>query len=101
MSPRLGGGVGTLIFSYMRRVGLFFRIQNFEFQYFWGFQKTEYFIGYEDIFWGSSQNWIYIYRSFGCILGSFLKVKVQNGGQGTEWRIVFGLLKFQILIWGA
>ena len=35
------------------------------------------------------------------ILGSFLKVKVQNGGQGTEWRIVFGLLKFQIFIWGA
>ena len=22
-------------------------------------------------------------------------------GQGTEWRISFGLLKFQIFIWGA
>ena len=34
--------------------------QNFEYQYFGGFQKTEYFLGYEDfmdILGGSSQNW--------------------------------------------
>ena len=51
---------GTLIFSYMRRLGLFFWVQNFEFQLFLGFQKNEYFWGYEDFvdsFWGSSQNW--------------------------------------------
>ena len=27
-----GGGGGALIFSCMRRLGLFFRVQNFEFQ---------------------------------------------------------------------
>ena len=40
-----------------------------------------------DTFLGSSQNW----TIFLCILGSFLKVKVQNGGY------FLGLLKFQIL----
>ena len=40
-----------------------FGVQNFEFQIFGGFQKNEYFLGYEDfvnIFGGgggSSQNW--------------------------------------------
>ena len=56
-SPR---GRGTLIFSYIHRLGSFFGVQNFEFQYLWGFQKNEYFLGYEDFvdtFWGSSQNW--------------------------------------------
>ena len=52
---------GTLIFSYIRRLGLFFGVQNFEFQYFLGFfRKMNIFWGYEivvDIFWGSSQNW--------------------------------------------
>ena len=32
-----GGGQGTLIFSHIRRLGLFFGVQNSEFQYFWGF----------------------------------------------------------------
>ena len=44
--PPRGGG--TLIYSYIRRLGLFFLVQNFEFQYIWGFHKTEYFWGYED-----------------------------------------------------
>ena len=35
-----GGGGGTLIFSYIRRLGLFFGVQNFEFQYFWGFSEN-------------------------------------------------------------
>ena len=34
-----GGGGGTLIFSYIRRIGSFFLVQNFEFQYFWGFSE--------------------------------------------------------------
>ena len=45
------------------------------------------------IFLGSSQNWI----SSGvilCILGSFLKVNVQNGD-------IFGVSKFSNIIWGA
>ena len=52
---------GTLIFSYIRRLGSFFGVQNFECKYFLGiFRKKLYFGGYEDfvyIFGGSSQNW--------------------------------------------
>ena len=33
----VGGGGGTLIFSYIRRFGPFFWVQNFEFQYFFFF----------------------------------------------------------------
>ena len=43
-----------------------------------------------DIFRGSSQNWTILRRPFLCFLGSFLNVKVQNGGY------FWGLLKFQI-----
>ena len=32
----VGGGGVTLIFSYIRRLGSSFWVQNFEFQYFWG-----------------------------------------------------------------
>ena len=53
------GGGDTLIFSYIRRLGSFFWVQIFEFQYFWGFSDLFiYFFffggGYEDlmIFWG-------------------------------------------------
>ena len=65
--PGGGGGGGTLIFLYTRRLGSFFWVQNFEFQYFWGFQKNEYFLGYEDlvdILLGSSQNWTKIRGHF-------------------------------------
>ena len=56
-----GGGGGTLKFSYIRRLGSFFCVQNFEFQYF-GFSKKEnnVFLGMNILrifFWGSSQNW--------------------------------------------
>ena len=34
-----GGGGGTLIFSYIHRLGPFLGIQNFQFQYFWGFSE--------------------------------------------------------------
>ena len=40
-----GGGGGTLIFSYIRRLGSFFGVQNFEFQYFWGFSEKRIFLG--------------------------------------------------------
>ena len=36
--PRAQGG--TLIFSYIRRLGSFFGVQNFDFNIFWGFQKS-------------------------------------------------------------
>ena len=35
LAPR--GGGGTLIFSYIRRLGSFFGVQNCEFKYYWGF----------------------------------------------------------------
>ena len=38
---------------------------------FWDFQKNEYFLGYEDLVGGGG--------SFLCILGTFFKIKVQNG----------------------
>ena len=56
-SPR---GGGTLIFSYIRRLGSFFGVNILNYNNFWGFQKNNYFLGYEvfrDIFWGSSLNW--------------------------------------------
>ena len=56
-----------------------------------------------DILGGSSQNWVILKLSFLCILGSFLKVKVQNGG--IVWvakiqSIFWGCLKFLIFILG-
>ena len=46
-----GGGGVTLILSHIRRLGLFFGVQNSEFQYFWGFQKNEYFLDIMKILW--------------------------------------------------
>ena len=46
---------GTLIFSYIRKLGPFFWVKFLNFNIFWGFQKNEYFYGYEnfvDIFLG-------------------------------------------------
>ena len=47
----------TLIFSHIRRLGLFFGFKILNFNIFWVFRKmkNEYFLGYEDfvdIFWG-------------------------------------------------
>ena len=36
---------GTLIFSYIRRLGPFFWVQNFEFQYYFGFSEKLIFFG--------------------------------------------------------
>ena len=59
MMPQ-GGGGGTLIFSYIRRLGSFFLWVKFlNFNIFGGFQKNEYFLGCEnfvDIFWGHPIN---------------------------------------------
>ena len=67
------------------------------FNIFRGFRKNEYFWGYEDFLeiLGGHHKLDYIYGSFLCILGSFLKVKVQNGGY------FWGLLKFQIFLGGG
>ena len=57
------GGGGTLIFSYIHRLGSFlgvFKILNFTI--FGGFQKNKSFLGYEDfvdIFWGHHKIGLY------------------------------------------
>ena len=74
-NPRPQGG--TLIFSYIRRLGSFFGVQNFEFQYFFyfffwggggGVRKMNIFGGYEDFvdiyiffFWGGGHHIIGLY----------------------------------------
>ena len=54
-----GGGGGTLIFSYIRRLELFFGFKILNFNIILVFRKMNIFWGYEDfvdIFGGSSQN---------------------------------------------
>ena len=59
-----GGGGWYSDFFYLRRLGLFFWVQNFEFQYFWGFsKKNKIFLGYEvsvNIFWGHHKIGLYV-----------------------------------------
>ena len=45
----------TLKFLYIRRLGLFFGVQNFEFQHFLGFSKKYFFWGMKIL--GSPQIW--------------------------------------------
>ena len=62
-----GGGGGTLIFSYIRRLGSFFWFKILNFIIFGGFQKNEYFFVYGDfvdIFLGSSKNWTIFWGHF-------------------------------------
>ena len=84
---------------------------NIFFLFFWGGggggQKSEYFRGYEDFedfvdIWGggggggsTKLDFIFIL----CVISMHLRVFPE--GQGTEWRIFFGLLKVQIFIRGA
>ena len=50
----LGGGGGTLVFSHIHRLGLFFGVQNSEFQYFLVFRKM-------NIFGGMKILWIFLW----------------------------------------
>ena len=80
--------VGYVLWYFHAYVGLghFWGLINLNFNIFGGFQKNEYFWGYEDfvdIFWESLQNWT-IFR------GHFYAFK---GLQGTEWGIFFGVAK--------
>ena len=77
-----GGGGGILIFSYLHRLGSFFGVQNFEFQYFLGFSEIFFWGGGMKILWiffEGRQKFDYIKGSFLCILGPILKIMVQNG----------------------
>ena len=83
LGPQHGAPGGTLIFSYMRRLGSFLGGQNFEFSIFLGgFRKMNNFLGIKIL-------WIFFggHHKIGLYLGIismhfrvFFKVKVQNGG---------------------
>ena len=69
----------TLIFSYTRRLRPFLGVQKFNFSMFWGFQRNEYFLGYEDFV-----NILGVYH----IIGLYLRVismhfRVFSFGHGT------------------
>ena len=90
-----GEGGGIFLYLYFHAYvgsGYFWGFKMLNFNIFGGFQKTEYFGGYED---------------FVDILGVITKLdytmhlRVFSEGQDTKWRIFFGLLKFQIFISGA
>ena len=60
------GGV-LFLFSYIHRLGSFWGFKILNLTIFGGFQKNEYFFGYEDfvdIFLGSPQNWTIFRRHF-------------------------------------
>ena len=76
------GEGGTVIFPCIHRLGLFLGVQNFEFQYFWGFQKNKIFLGHEDfldIYWVSSQNWTIFRGHFYAFYGLFLSSRYRIG----------------------
>ena len=96
--------------------GHFWGVQNIKFQYFGGFQKKEYSLGYEDFvdffFWGggggggSSQNWTIFRGHFCAFYGLFLRSMYRmgdifcgayNNRNGPE-RTGMGLLKFLIFL---
>ena len=93
-----GGGVGgeALISSYIRRLGTFFWVQNFDFQYFWGVSEKKYFLGMKIL-------WIFLggNHKIGLYLGVISMHFRVSFSQGTEWGIFWELLKFQIFFWGA
>ena len=86
------GGGGTLIFSHIRTLGLFFWFKILNFNIFGVFRKMNIFLDMKILrifFGGSSQNWA-SFRVISMHFRVFLKVK------GTELGYFFGLLKFQI-----
>ena len=101
---------GTLIFSHILRLGLFFGVQNSEFQYFLGvFRKMNIFWGYEDFVdilggGGSSQNWASLRDiSMQFSIGSFLRSRYKIGiffGVAKISNFFGGCLKFVIFLGG-
>ena len=85
------------MFAYIRRLGSFLGFKILNFNTFSGFQKNNYFLGYEDfvdIFLGSSQNLTVLRGHFYTFQGLFL-------AQGTEWGIFFGVAKISNIFWGC
>ena len=71
-------GEGYSIFC---RLGSFFGVQNFEFQYFLGFSEKKIFFGMEElwIFFGSSHNWTIFRVHFYAFFGLFLRSRYRMG----------------------
>ena len=66
----------------MPRLGSFFGVQNFEFQYFLGFQKNKNFLGMNILwifFFGSPQNWTIFRGRFYAFYGIFLRSRYRMG----------------------
>ena len=90
--------MGTLIFTYIRRLGPFFGVQNFEFQYFFlVFRKM-------NIFGGMKILWIFFggHKKIGLYLG-VISMQFMVFTLKSRYRMedILGLLKFQIYFWGA
>ena len=86
----MGTKGGTLIFSYIRRLGPLFWVQNFEL-IFWGFIEKRIFFEYEgcvDIFWGHHKIGLCLGVIL-CILGS------------TELGKFLGVAKIAIFFFGC
>ena len=87
------GGMGTLILSYISRLGPFLKVQNFELHFFFGGggvgaggQKNKYLWMYDEI------RFFYVLGAISINLGLF-KVKVQIR------KMFLGLLNFKYFFW--
>ena len=91
-----GGGVFWYFLAYVGWGHFLGGSKFLNFNIFLGLQKINYFWvwNFVDFFGGHHKIGLYL-GVISCILGSFLKVKVQKRGY------VLGLLKFQINFWGA
>ena len=76
--------------------GHFLGLKILNFNIFWGFQKNEYFFCMKIlwIFFGGHHEIGLYFRVISMHIGSFLKVKVQNGD-------IFGVAKISNIFWGA
>ena len=93
-----GGGGGILIFLYICRLGAFFGVKNFEFQYFGVFfRKMNIFLDMKILwifFGGSSQNWANFRSHFYAFRGRFLWSRYKMGD-------IFWVTKISNIFWGA
>ena len=98
-----GGYSDIFIHTWARVIFLGFKFLNFNI--FGGFQKNEYFLGYEifvDIFLGSSQNWTsfrgYFYVFWGFSQGKYTKSGYSMGCKYYKYFI--GVLEISDIFWG-
>ena len=92
-----GGGGGNLIFSHIRRLGLFLGFKILNFNNYWVFRKMNIFL-HMKILWiffgGSSQNWASLRVISMHFRGFFLSQRYRIG-------IFFGVVKISNIFLGA